>query len=919
MLRLNKLPLRQVLQSRWLGAVLLFSALQTTFMLWMSERQHAEALHEIKFHHTVTAAEEAVQQTLHSYLQGLRSVEQLYAASNEVESDEFKLFVADIVRQHADSGVRAIGFIRLVELDKPSNYRQLDASAWQRLEQSVASPAQRLAAPVLFIEPADSDNRRYQFSDVFAQPALQAALMANRDREHLLMTRHLALPAMPGNSEYSYYYPILRRAAGHTHAESSATLIGWVFLQFDVAASLQQTLNRLEHGQFLFQVQDEATSQGLLYATPMTVPDTRHASRWSQHDTLQVYGNRWHLQARTTTAFDDAIDYSDANRVGLIGMSLSLLLAMLLTALVMRQRNEQALEAFNVALNQSEQRWKFALESTGDGIWDWNVPAASINFSEGWRQMLGYAADELGDRPESWHQRIFAEDYPAFRRMLQQVLAGERNQYALEYRMLCKDGSWKWVYDRGTVFGYDSKGKPVRIVGTLADISKIKQSEDAIWQYANMDMLTNLPNRRMFYNRLDQELRLAKRRAHKLVVLFLDLDRFKEVNDTLGHDQGDVLLQEAAQRLVSCVTESDMVSRLGGDEFVLMLPDASMEQVESVARQILDKLAAPFRLDQNQVYVSASLGIAISPDDADNKEDLMKRVDQAMYASKQKGGNCFTYFTPLMQAFAERRMQLSNDMRKAIQQQQFFIEYQPVIDLKSHAVIKAEALIRWQHPQLGVVPPVDFIGIAEDNLQIIPIGQWVFRTAVEQCRLWRKHLHPDFQVAVNKSPVQFTTEQRDHQDWLTHMLQHGLQGGMVVVEITERLLLDADAQVRERLAQYRNAGVQLALDDFGTGYSALSYLKKFPIDYVKIDRAFVRELGASAEDEALCKAIIVMAHSLGMQVIAEGIESQQQLDMLRKMGCDHGQGFYFSPPKPPQAFEAWCQQWQKTMAGAEKS
>jgi len=426
-----------------------------------------------------------------------------------------------------------------------------------------------------------------------------------------------------------------------------------------------------------------------------------------------------------------------------------------------------------------------------------------------------------------------------------------------------------------------------------------------------VDTLTGLPNRRLFFDRLDQALHGIKNNGQKLAIIFLDLDRFKEVNDSQGHDQGDKLLLQAGKRLTGCVGNKDLVARLGGDEFVLMLSDAHASHVEALAQRVLEALSQPFQLDDTHAYVSASLGIAIFPDDAGNKEDLMKRVDQAMYASKQRGGNCFTYFTPRMQQSAEHRMRLSHDLRQAISEEEFFLEYQPVVNLQTNMVVKAEALLRWQHPVKGLIPPMEFIGIAEDNLLIVPIGEWVFKTAIAQCRQWRQSLHPMFQLAVNKSPVQFAAEHRKNEDWLFEMAKNHLEGNMVVVEITERLLLDASSHVSERLAQYQQAGVQVALDDFGTGYSALSYLKKFPIDYVKIDRSFVRELGTSGEDEALCRAIIVMAHSLGMQVIAEGIENQRQLRMLQEMGCDFGQGYYFSPPLRPEAFVSWHHEWHQ--------
>jgi diguanylate cyclase (GGDEF)-like protein/PAS domain S-box-containing protein len=915
MFRLDMASLRQLLMSRWLAGVIFSGALLTTFLLWVSERHHAEELQGIQFKQSVLSAAEEIHHRVDAYRQILKGVEQLYTSSEHVSADEFKLYVNDFTERPGDGSLSAIGFIKYIHLQRPDTFKDLDTPIRQVLKNTGYSTGDDAeVAPVLYVEPRNDLNSEILLKNTFGNSYIHADLLEARDTGHLVMSTHSMVDnQQPLQRNYVLHAPVYREKLLDIPTEKRRGMLnGWVFLRFNVTTFLHEALSVQEQHQLHFDVFNQVHGQGYTRLYHSDADSNFHESPalYSMSHTLSVNGQVWDVRARSTPAFEATIDYSQADRVGILGFFLSLLLAGVAYFAVMRIRTQLVLDQFSQEFNTSEQRWMLALESTGDGLWDWHVPESRIVYSDRWKGMLGFQPHEFDHQPESWHARIHQDDYPAAMAMLQQVIKGERDHYAIEYRMACKDGTWKWVFDRGMVFKRDAQGMSLRVLGTLADISKIKQSEEAVWKYANVDTLTGLPNRRMFYERLEQELRLVKRNSHKVAIIFLDLDRFKEVNDSQGHDQGDRLLQQAAQRLTECVDDSGLVARLGGDEFVLMLSDAHASYVEDIAQKVLDSLADPFELEHTHAYVAASLGIAIFPDDASNKDDLMKRVDQAMYASKQKGGNCFTYFTPRMQEHAEHRMQLSHDLRVAISGQQFFLEYQPVVNLQTNAVLKVEALIRWQHPVKGIIPPMEFVCIAEDTLLIVQIGEWVFHTAIEQCRQWRESLHPEFQVAVNKSPVQFSTEHKKHQDWLKQVL-HENEQNMVVVEITERLLLDANTQVSERLAQYQQAGVQVALDDFGTGYSALSYLKKFPIDYVKIDRAFVRELETSSEDEALCHAIIVMAHSLGMQVVAEGIETKQQMEILRAMGCDYGQGFYFSRPLRAEAFEAWMHEWQQ--------
>jgi EAL domain-containing protein (putative c-di-GMP-specific phosphodiesterase class I) len=314
-------------------------------------------------------------------------------------------------------------------------------------------------------------------------------------------------------------------------------------------------------------------------------------------------------------------------------------------------------------------------------------------------------------------------------------------------------------------------------------------------------------------------------------------------------------------------------------------------------------MSQPFMLKNESCYISISIGIAMYPDDANNADDLINKADQAMYAAKKLGRSQFCYFTPTMQALAENRLRLANDLRTAISEKQFSITYQPIVDLITSKVEKAEALLRWQHPTRGFVNPIDFIPVAEDCGAIKAIGEWVFLQVAEQVAIWRKTLHPQFQVSVNKSPMQFQIDGEGYRDWVEHLQQLNLPGNAITVEITEGLLLNPSQAVTDKLKAIRDTGMQISIDDFGTGYSSLSYLKKYQIDYLKIDRSFVSNLSIHSTDMAICEAMILMAHKLGMKVIAEGIETEEQLQLLKQAGCDYGQGFLFSKPLSAIAFE----------------
>jgi len=448
------------------------------------------------------------------------------------------------------------------------------------------------------------------------------------------------------------------------------------------------------------------------------------------------------------------------------------------------------------------------------------------------------------------------------------------------------------------------------------DLSDRMVFEATIWKQANFDALTHLPNRQMFHERLDYEAGVSNRSGRPMALMLIDLDRFKEVNDSLGHDTGDILLIEAARRITSCVRAFDTVARLGGDEFTVILPELDdTGSIEQIARTVIVKLAEPFKLGPDEAFISASVGITLYPNDAGELDVLFKNADQAMYAAKAAGRNRFNYFTPELQVAAEKRRRLTSDLRAALQADQFRVYYQPIVDLATGEIYKAEALIRWLHPERGTISPLDFIELAEDTGLIVPIGDWVFKQAVRQARQWRQRFHPSFQISVNISPVQIRQDNLVCDQWSEYLIGEGMPSQSVAIEITEGLLLDAE--LNEKLLSFRDAGIGISIDDFGTGYSSLAYLKRFDIDYLKIDRSFVQNLGFDGGNQALCEAMVMLAHKLGLQVIAEGVETPDQRDFLAAVGCDFAQGFLYSEPVPSDQFEERVWPTIKEMADQE--
>lgn len=467
----------------------------------------------------------------------------------------------------------------------------------------------------------------------------------------------------------------------------------------------------------------------------------------------------------------------------------------------------------------------------------------------------------------------------------------------LNYR---KNGQSFWQHIKADPIAGDATSGS-RYIAVQSDITARKLMESELWTSANFDGLTLLPNRRLFWDRLNNAMHYARRTGAVIALLLIDLDLFKEVNDLYGHENGDGVLQQIAERINKCLRASDTAARLGGDEFVVILTGVDDGvKVDQVAHKLLGTILQPIVLAGVWCTMSASIGVALFPADASDAEQLLRHADQAMYLAKRSGRNRLAYFTPSMQARSDRRLRIGRDLRHAVDRHQLMVYFQPIVDLATNAIVKAEALLRWPHPELGEIAPAEFIPLAEELGLIDEIGEWVFSEAARWSATWSAQCLRPVQVSVNKSAMQFSKRQH-RASWPQLLKKWRIPCQQMSIEITEGVLLTDSESVLDTLAEYRCAGIEIALDDFGTGYSSMAYLKKFHIDYLKIDQSFIRDIDAE-QSRTITEAMIVMGHKLGLKIIAEGIETEQQRKILVEACCDFGQGYLFSQALPPDEF-----------------
>lgn len=555
------------------------------------------------------------------------------------------------------------------------------------------------------------------------------------------------------------------------------------------------------------------------------------------------------------------------------------------------------------ALRESEERFEVVARATNDAIWDWDLVTNIVWRNEGCQTLFGYVTDEIISHISWWYERIHPEDEQRVISGIHAVIDSGEAFWSDEYRFRRSDATYAYISDRAYVV-HDARGKPIRMIGGMMDISDRKRAEEQLRHNAFYDVLTGLPNRALFMDRLEQTIERAKRHQDYLfAVLFLDLDRFKVINDSLGHGIGDQLLIAFGRKLEACLRSVDTVARLGGDEFVILLEEiTNVSDATHVAERIRRELALPFNLSGHEVFTTTSIGIALSSTGYGNPENLLRNADIAMYRAKSLGKARYEIFDPVMHARALRLLQMENSLYRAIEREEFQIYYQPIVELQTGKVIGFEALVRWQHPTQGLVSPLAFIPVAEETGLIVPIGYWILRSACRQLHLWQRFdPNQSLIISVNLSGKQFS--QPDLVQQIDQILQEtSLAPRSLTLELTESMIME-DESATTTLLQLRELGVNLSIDDFGTGYSSLGRLLHFPINTLKIDRSFVSGMGTNQGNLRIIQAIVTLAHQLGMDVTAEGVETAEQLAQLRNLQCEYGQGYFFSRPLDCEAAE----------------
>lgn len=554
------------------------------------------------------------------------------------------------------------------------------------------------------------------------------------------------------------------------------------------------------------------------------------------------------------------------------------------------------------ALAESRERYALAARGANDGLWDWDIRQDLVYFSPRWLDMLGYAENKLNARLDKWIELIHPEERELFKTELDAHLAGQSEKFKLEYRILSAAGDYRWMLCRGLAIR-DERDIAYRMAGSQTDISEQKSAEFQLMHDALHDNLTGLPNRALLMERISYCInRLQRNKQATFALAFLDLDRFKTVNDSLGHQMGDLLLQRVGERIRELLRDTDLLARLGGDEFVILFSEyQDLQSLATIVERVRRKLVLPFNIEEQVVHISASLGITVSEGQYEQPEDILRDADIAMYRAKESGKNRFEIFNAEMQRRASRALSIESALHTALERDQLRIHYQPIYTLDSRSLVGFEALLRWQHPEQGLLMPHEFLDIAEESGLIVPLGRWVITKAVEQLKVWRssiaklKHAY----VSINISSREFS--ERDLFQYIDRQLRHSaLPACSLKMEITETVLIDNFTRAKAVMNALRERGIGLSIDDFGTGFSSLSYLHSFPFDHLKIDQTFVKQLDTNINSQSIVKTIISLAHNLGLTVVAEGGETSREIACLRKLGCEYGQGFNLAFPQPAE-------------------
>ena len=937
----------------------LLIGLLISVLLFASLRRLAHDNAEIEFQQRAQSSVAAIQSGLNNSLHVLANVNQMFATFEHVSRTQFKEFVTPLLARNQH--IQALSFRRAVQASERADYEtQMRAifpgfSITERRGSKLIPAGQRETYWVVhYLEPL-TENYQALGYDAASHPVQRQMMRRMVEHGRIAATSMLRL-AQDENEQRSFIVsmPVYREGAGLSDAMARrAALVGDTAAVFRgpemIRASLAMAGNEVDFDRLDIKVYAAPVSdpQALIYGAKDPVFTSSHSipglPDWLFYDEPGVYekslvvaGQTWLATVEAPAQFFFAHD-RNALWVLLLGVLCSLVIAIYLQRIVTRaHRNQmlvnertmqlrlanQDLLADIAARRHTEQALQLrerAIEASANSIviTSAEAPEYGIEYvNPAFERITGYTESEVVGRSICflWKQDLAQTGIGE----IQSSMREQREGHAM-LRTYRKDGTlfWSDVYVAPV---RDERGEVSHYVMAQYDVTKTKRYESALEFQTNRDSLTGLPNRTLLNDRLGQAISYASRYGYSIWVLFIDLDRFKFVNDTLGLPAGDVLLKEVATRMNEAVRDTDTIARMSSDEFVIVLPERNDAGLNTgIVTRIMDAIAQPMTIEGHELFISCSVGVAVYPADGDVPETLIKHADIAMYRAKELGRNNFQFFTSEMNERALERLRLEGDLRLALERDEFELHYQPQVDLVTGDIVGVEALIRWSHPELGMVPPTRFISLAEETGLIVPIGNWVLAEACRQTRLWLDAGFASLHTAINLSARQFA-ETDLVQVIAAALMRSGLPPSSLEIELTESLVMaDVDHAIGV-LRELKTLGVQLSIDDFGTGYSSLSYLKRFPIDVLKIDRSFVNDITTDSDDAAIVSSIISLAHSLRLKVVAEGVETAEQLEYLRQHGCDLMQGYYFSKPLTATAMTQMLHdRMQQSLAGGDGS
>ncbi len=850
-------------------------------------------------------------------------------ASGPVSRHEWRTYVDALRLDDSYPGILGVGFARYFRpAEMAAHLASVRAEGFPRYEVWPDGPREDYTA-IIYLEPFTARNRRAFGYDMFSEAVRRTAMCRARDSGEATLSGKVKLvqetekDVQAGVLMYIPYYG----PAGlpETLEQRRSSLVGYIYAPFRMDDFIRAVLHS-EFDDIDLRILESGSigQNALLFESSSNQPTPSSPPRFRRTTTLSVYGQTWVIEAASRPPFEKAVSSQEPLLILLGGLLVSILSTVVSFMLSVNREKVEALARVNAELLSAVEEQQIATRARQEA--DARIHQQTSLLDKATDAIIVRGVDH---RIQFWNrgaQRLYGwKSEEIIGKSIEEVIYDDPIPFYDAHQLVLRDGEWRGEImqrhkDGSTLVAEvhwtlvrDDDEQPRSILAINTDITQRKIAEKEIQHLAFYDSLTGLPNRQLLLDRLRQTLATSTRNRQTGALLFIDLDNFKLLNDTLGHDVGDLLLQQVAPRLISCVRDGDTVARLGGDEFVVVLagdfsehPEEAAAQIRAICERLLAAFNQPFNLGACKHHTTPSIGIALFNDRSAAMDELLKQADLAMYQAKASGRNSICFFDPDMQAVMNARVVLESDLHKSWERNEFLLHYQPQVD--GHRVIGAEALVRWQHPRRGLLAPAEFIPHAEETGLILPLGNWVLETACAQLAAWARDSATErLDLAVNVSSRQFC--QPDFVEQVLSTLNHaGANPRKLKLELTESLLLKNMDDTIAKIAALKAKGVGFALDDFGTGYSSLYYLKRLPLDWVKIDQSFVKDVLTNSNDATIIRAIILLAKSMGLNVIAEGVETEAQRLFLAQHGCNAYQGYLLSPPLPPDQFRGLMRQ-----------